>query len=152
MVEPELLDALVKIYATHYSLKGLAEGAHRNIRGDLFASLHEMFGAMYDQIEEPIDEIGEQARFLGVSDLPYALDDLAALADPGIPKPKPSETDHRGWTMALLSGHMVLCKLMTEYVAAIADDIDLEGIRQMIGSILQACQRRIYKLKSQLGM
>ena len=151
MVEPQLLNSLIKLYATYHSLSGLAQGAHRNVRGDRFYQLHLLFGEIYEAVDGAIDELGEQIRFLGATGIPYTLGELAMLADPGIPSPDAATTMQDDWVMSLISGHKVLGQLL-EDCDGMCDEAGLGGLCNLIQDELQKLQRRLYLLKSQMGI
>jgi starvation-inducible DNA-binding protein len=64
MKNKNTVKALESILANSYGLYLKTQNYHWNIRGKEFKSLHELFGAQYEELAEAIDEIAERIRAL----------------------------------------------------------------------------------------
>ena len=60
----EVVESLQQLLADTVMLKQKAHAYHWNVTGPLFHQLHELFQDIYEDLEEAIDEIGEQIRIL----------------------------------------------------------------------------------------
>lgn len=65
MKNHQTLEALEKVLANSFSLMLKTQNYHWNVVGENFKSLHELFGAQYEEIFAAIDEIAERIRALG---------------------------------------------------------------------------------------
>ena len=76
-------DALTKVLADSYAIYFKTHAFHWNVTGPTFFSLHEMFGAQYNEIWTALDTIAERIRALGGTPPsgPAALGRLASIAD-----------------------------------------------------------------------
>ena len=63
----EVVKNLEIILANSYALTVKTQNYHWNVAGENFKSLHEMFGAQYEEIFTALDEIAERIRALGSS-------------------------------------------------------------------------------------
>ncbi len=64
MKNKNTIKALESVLANTYGLYLKTQNYHWNIRGKEFKSLHELFGAQYEEMAEAIDEIAERIRAL----------------------------------------------------------------------------------------
>ncbi|MBL8692227.1 MAG: DNA starvation/stationary phase protection protein [Rhodospirillaceae bacterium] len=78
-----VVDALTKVLADSYAIYFKTHAFHWNVTGPTFFSLHEMFGAQYNEIWTALDTIAERIRALGGTPPsgPAALGRLASIAD-----------------------------------------------------------------------
>lgn len=78
-----VVDALTRVLADSYALYFKTHAFHWNVTGPTFFSLHEMFGAQYNEIWTALDTIAERIRALGGTPPsgPAALGRLASIAD-----------------------------------------------------------------------
>ncbi len=56
---------LEKVLASSYVMSLKLQNYHWNVVGENFKSLHELFGAQYEELSAAIDEIAERMRALG---------------------------------------------------------------------------------------
>jgi starvation-inducible DNA-binding protein len=61
----QTLEHLEKVLANSYALALKTQNYHWNVIGENFKSLHELFGAQYEELSDAIDEIAERMRALG---------------------------------------------------------------------------------------
>lgn len=58
----ELIDAMKRYFATHFQYYTKAHGFHVNVVGSDFTQRHELFGKIYLDAQEAIDDIAEHIR------------------------------------------------------------------------------------------
>lgn len=64
MKNSQIVKKLEKVLANSYALALKTQNYHWNVEGENFKSLHELFGAQYEELSEAIDEIAERIRAL----------------------------------------------------------------------------------------
>ena len=79
-----------KAFATHYHYLLKAQNFHWNVTGPDFLELHELFGSIYEELEEHTDEFAEALRGLGcvVPGTFKELTELSVINDPILPLAK----------------------------------------------------------------
>jgi starvation-inducible DNA-binding protein len=105
----KVADSLSKVLADSYTLYMKTHGFHWNVEGPFFATLHELFGAQYNEIWTAIDEIAERIRALGAypPGSGSAMVKIASIDEArGIPSAK-------AMVSALLDGHRTIAKTIT---------------------------------------
>ncbi len=70
-----LADEMKKVLSNTFMMYYKAHAAHWNVEGMLFASLHEFFGTLYEDLHDAVDPIAEHIRALGVY-APFSLGSL----------------------------------------------------------------------------
>lgn len=60
-----LANGLAQVLSDSYTLLGKTHGFHWNVVGPQFHSLHEMFEAQYQDLQDAVDEIAERIRAIG---------------------------------------------------------------------------------------
>lgn len=81
-------------------LEALGRNAHWNIEGPTFSQLHELFGDIYEEAGEALDDLAERVRQLGG----YVTVDLTAFQNAaGIALPVAPKTAQE-WLAAVLAG------------------------------------------------
>ena len=65
MKNHKTLSTLEEILANSYALMLKTHNYHWNVVGENFKSLHELFGAQYEELFGAVDEIAERIRALG---------------------------------------------------------------------------------------
>jgi starvation-inducible DNA-binding protein len=74
----ELIDALKRYFATHFQYYTKAHGFHVNVVGSDFTQRHQLFGKIYEDAQEAIDDIAEHIRACeGIA--PFALKRIQEL-------------------------------------------------------------------------
>lgn len=73
----DLATALRVVLSNTFMFYYKAHAAHWNVEGMLFASLHEFFGTLYEDLHDAVDPIAEHIRALGV----YAPVSLSSLME-----------------------------------------------------------------------
>lgn len=68
----ELIEAMKRYFATNFQYYTKAHGFHVNVVGSDFTQRHELFGKVYEDAQEAIDDIAEHIRSIeGIA--PFAL-------------------------------------------------------------------------------
>lgn len=118
--------AVTQALSTTYALSALARSAHWNVIGATFNELHELFGAIYEDADEAVDNLAERIRQLGG----FVTVDLAVFqAQAGIAQPVPPKVSTE-WLVAVLAG---LDKTISDLarmksVAGAAGDLDVQDL------------------------
>ena len=74
----ELINALKRYFATHFQYYTKAHGFHVNVVGSDFTERHQLFGKIYEDAQEAIDDIAEHIRACeGIA--PFALKRIQEL-------------------------------------------------------------------------
>lgn len=74
----KLIDAMKRYFATHFQYYTKAHGFHVNVVGSDFTQRHELFGKIYEDAQDAIDDIGEHIRAIeGIA--PFALKRIQEL-------------------------------------------------------------------------
>ena len=58
----ELVRALKAAFASHYAFYLKAQNFHWNVEGDDFKQMHDLFGAIYDEVGDTVDDFAENIR------------------------------------------------------------------------------------------
>ena len=66
MNQNKVVKTLEEALATSYALVVKTQNYHWNVSGPNFKSVHELFGAQYEELFAALDEIAERIRALGV--------------------------------------------------------------------------------------
>lgn len=76
----ELLELAKKAFATHYHYLLKAQNFHWNVTGPDFKEYHELFGDIYDELEDATDEFAESLRAVRC-EVPAGFSDLASMSE-----------------------------------------------------------------------
>ncbi|HYE05206.1 MAG TPA: DNA starvation/stationary phase protection protein [Planctomycetota bacterium] len=109
----DLSKALSRILADTYALAVKTHGAHWNVTGPAFFSLHEAFSVQYLALFEAADDIAERLRALGAS----APSGIAEIAGASTLPASPSSSDGVALAGALAADHRSVAKACREGVA-----------------------------------
>lgn len=132
--------ALNAILADTYALAVKTHGAHWNVTGDLFFSLHAAFGDQYEALFEAADDLAERLRALGAK-APAGLRALYAGATI-----KDAEVED-GTTLAkaLRDDHRALSKACAKAVA-VAQEADDEATADLLIGRIEAHDKTAWML------
>ena len=86
-----LVDELRKLLSNTFLMYYKAHAAHWNVEGMLFASLHEFFGTLYEELHDTVDPIAEHLRALGVYapvSLSVLMEESEITEDTGVYEPR----------------------------------------------------------------
>ena len=74
----ELIDAMKRYFATHFQYYTKAHGFHANVVGPDFTEFHMLFGEIYEDAQDSIDNVAEHIRAIeGLA--PFSLARIAEL-------------------------------------------------------------------------
>ena len=74
----KLIEAMKRYFATHFQYYTKAHGFHINVVGSDFTQRHELFGKIYEDAQDAIDDIGEHIRAIqGIA--PFAIKRIQEL-------------------------------------------------------------------------
>jgi starvation-inducible DNA-binding protein len=134
---------LGRVLANTVVLAAKTQRFHWHIEGELFASLHPLFGAQYEELTEATDEIAERIRALGHFP-PASLKEFLELATiPEATKP------HTALEMVqILNADHVLINESIEKARKIAADVQDEGTVDMLIGRLQVHDKAAWFLRS----
>lgn len=96
-----VISTLTQVLASSYALSALAQNSHWNVVAPTFSQLHSLFGTIYDDASEMVDDIAERIRQLGG----FVQVDLAEFQSrAGFSQPAAPQ-DWHVWVNALLAAH-----------------------------------------------
>lgn len=139
-------DALTKVLADSYALYFKTHAFHWNVQGPTFFSLHEMFGAQYNEIWTALDEIAERIRAIGGTP-PSASSALARLAT--IPEAK-GNLEANAMVRELYDGHQAALKTIKAALATAQKTGD-EATADLLITRTEAHDKHAWMLKSTLA-
>lgn len=126
-----------------YALALKTQNYHWNIVGENFKSLHELFGAQYEEISVAIDEIAERIRTLG-SKVEGSFENFSKLT-----KIKSGNKNLSAKEMIkdLILGHELIVESMKSAIKTAQDEGDEASADMFIGRI-QAHEKAVWMLTS----
>ena len=124
----ELVNAIKVAIADHYSLYHKAHGYHWNVEGSDFEEYHSLFGKIYEDTIDVIDDMGENIRKLGAY-APFKMSRFMELTT--VPETEVS-SDCNSMTVDLLAAtEMVIVSNMAAYRAAeAAGEVGISNFHQ----------------------
>lgn len=138
-------ESLTQVLATTYSLYLQTQNFHWNVESAEFISLHQLYGAQYDEYSQAIDEIAEHLRTLGV----VVPGSFAAFAKHSQIKQVDGLTDSREQLKVLIAQTKTLITLLTD-TANLADEADDLESEDLTISRLRAHRKHLWMLESSL--
>ena len=145
MKNHKTLENLEKILADSYVLSLKLQNYHWNVVGENFKSLHELFGAQYEELADAIDEVAERIRALGLK-VEGTFENFQKLSKI---KSGNKNFDHKNMIQDLISGHEVLTDELKKGIKAAQEEIDEVTADIFIGR-LTVHEKAIWMLKSSL--
>ena len=130
--------------ATAFYLK--AHGAHWNVVGDDFATYHELFGKIYEDVHESLDPIAESLRKLN-SPAPAELKDLARMA---VNSDVAEDYEAESLAKSLYEANEALLEVIMVAFKA-ANDSDQQGIANFLAERQDMHQKWSWQLRSSLA-
>ena len=140
-----VVDALTRVLADSYALYFKTHAFHWNVTGPTFFSLHEMFGAQYNEIWLALDTIAERIRALGGTP-PVGPSALGKLAS--VPEAK-GNLEANAMVRELADGHGLVLKSLKVAMAAAQKAGDEATADLMIGRT-EAHDKHAWMLRSTL--
>ncbi len=138
---------LAEVLSDTYVLGVKTHGYHWNVMGPLFAPLHKLFGEQYEALFDAADEIAERIRALGL--MPDGSME-AFLQNTAIKEADDKPLKAEAMVKDLLQSHQ-LVRARIIMAAEYADDIDDAGTEDLMVQRLQAHDKIIWMLRSQLA-
>lgn len=74
-----VIEGVRKVFADTYALYLKTQNYHWNVTGPHFPSLHALFETQYQELTEPLDQLAERLRILGVT-APGTTEEIRSLA------------------------------------------------------------------------
>jgi len=139
----QTLEHLEKVLANTYALGLKTQNYHWNVVGENFKSLHELFGAQYEEIFDAIDELAERIRALG-SKVEGTFENFSKIA-----KIKSGNKNFKSGEMLkdLIASHELLTDQLKKGVKIAQDEGD-EATADMFIGRTQAHEKAIWMLVS----
>lgn len=124
-----------------------AHAFHWNVTGPYFTVMHDFFGEVYTQLHESIDPLAEQIR-IHTGYAPTSLADMYAPTK--IIESTKVGSDVSGMIQELISDNLVV---LQHYKQAfiLADQLNLEGLVDFLGGVIDAHDKLGWKLRSHLS-
>ncbi len=129
--------------ANSYALALKTQNYHWNVVGENFKSLHELFGAQYEEIFDAIDEIAERIRTLG-SKVEGTFENFSKLTSI---KSGNKNLNKIEMIQDLISGHEVIINFLKPAIKVAQDEGDEATADMFIGRI-QAHEKAVWMLAS----
>ena len=143
MKNSQTLQNLEKVLANSYLLSLKLQNYHWNVVGENFKSLHELFGAQYEELSDAIDEIAERMRALG-SKVDGTFENFSKLSRV---KSGDKNLDHKAMLQDLIAGHNILVEELKQGIKAAQEEADEVTADIFIGRN-NAHEKSIWMLKS----
>jgi starvation-inducible DNA-binding protein len=134
------------ILASSYALTVKTQNYHWNVTGENFKSLHEMFGAQYEELFTALDEIAERVRALG-SKVEAGFEHFAKISEI---KSSSEKLDAQKMLQNLSADHKTLVQLLNDGVKTAQEDGD-EGTADMLIGRLKAHEKTIWMIEATLS-
>lgn len=131
-----LVEALMVTLGSAFVLYLKTHGAHWNVQGPDFPSLHSLFERQYEDIHDSIDDIAEKLRMLDVH-VPASLEDLGRLSQiKDFTGPLPAAE----MVATLMRDNETMLAVLENAINA-AEEADQEGIIAYLGTRVEAHQK-----------
>jgi len=141
-----VLKNLEIILASSYGLAIKTQNYHWNVVGANFKSLHEMFGAQYEELSDAIDELAERTRALE-GKVEASFENFAKLS-----KVKSGDKDFKADAMLkdLTASHEAIVKLLHEGIKVAQKETDEATADMFIGRI-ESHEKAAWMLRSSIS-
>ena len=141
----ELIDAMKRYFATHFQYYTKAHGFHVNVVGSDFTEFHQLFGEVYEDAQDSIDEVAEHIRAIeGIA--PFALKRIQEL---GRIKDASEAPDAMKMVKELLADSQIVCDHLEE-CHDIAVEYKKYGLINFLEGRLDVHAKLMWKLRSTL--
>jgi len=142
----KLAKYLSNALADSYVLYLQTQGAHWNVVGPAFYSVHELTEKQYEDLQEAIDDIAERIRALGHL-APASFDEFADLS---VIKSKPSAKSAHDLIKGLVEDNQAVAERMRKAVAA-AEEVEDVYTADLLTARIGAHEEAAWKLRSLLA-
>ncbi len=129
MKNHQTIQNLEKVLANSYVLALKTQNYHWNVVGENFKSLHELFGAQYEDLAAAIDEVAERMRALG-SKVEGSFENFSKLSKI---KSGDKNLDQKGMLKDLIASHEVLVEELKLAIKAAQAEEDEASADLFIG-------------------
>ena len=141
----ELIDAMKRYFATHFQYYTKAHGFHANVVGPDFTEFHMLFGEIYEDAQDSIDDIAEHIRAIeGIA--PFAIKRIQEL---GRIKDASEAPAAMKMTEELLADSQIVCDHLEE-CHDIATEYKQYGLINFLEGRLDTHAKLMWKLRSTL--
>jgi starvation-inducible DNA-binding protein len=135
------------LLANEAALALATRGAHWNVTGPQFASLHPFFGAQYEALNDVIDDVAERIRALGHT----PASTLSAFASAStINDGAGSGKDATAMIESLLGAHEAVIRLIRKDAGEVGELGD-EGTVDFLVGLIEAHEKTAWMLRAHLG-
>lgn len=141
----DITDALCRLLADTYTLYLKTHHFHWNVKGPMFATLHQMFETEYVELWEAVDAIAERIRKLG-HDAPGTYRDFARLTTVPETVGIPLAMD---MVRELVTGHEVVIRTARSLVPLAERALD-EATVELVTQRLEAHEKTAWMLRTLL--
>ncbi len=145
MNNKNIAKTLHNVLSNSYALYLKTQNYHWNVTGANFKSLHELFGAQYEELAEAIDEIAERIRALDVL-VPASFN---AFGDESKIKNGNEKAKVEAMVQELYNDNQTLAKIVNAALKIVQKEGDEASADMLIGRI-QAHDKNAWMLKSSL--
>lgn len=148
-LEPEqrsgVVEALNQLLADEYLLYTKTRKYHWNVVGPRFHDLHLFFEKQYEELDEIIDQVAENARQFGG----VALGTLAEFARESRLKEKPGENPDAEQMIAdLLADHETIARELREDIEKADEELEAQDAADFLTSVLEQHNKMAWMLRS----
>lgn len=141
----ELIDAMKRYFATHFQYYTKAHGFHANVVGPDFTEFHMLFGEIYEDAQDAIDDVAEHIRAIeGIA--PFAL---ARIAELGSIEDSNEAPKAMKMVEELLADSQIVCDHIEE-CHDIATEYKKYGLINFLEGRLDIHAKLMWKLRSTL--
>lgn len=141
----ELIEAMKRYFATHFQYYTKAHGFHVNVVGPDFTEFHLLFGEVYEDAQDAIDDIAEHIRAIeGIA--PFALKRIQEL---GRIKDASEAPEAMKMTKELLADTQIVVDHLEE-CHDIATEYKKYGLINFLEGRLDVHAKLMWKLRSTL--
>ena len=139
--------ALNSILADEFVLYVKTRGAHWNVEGPDFHSMHLYFEEQYDTLADIIDEVAERIRMLGH----YASAKLSEYAElTHLTEQASQPNNSQGFIKALLSDHETVIIHLRENIDYFNDELKDAGTADFITGLMEKHEKMAWMLRAHL--
>ncbi len=139
--------ALNSILADEFVLYVKTRGAHWNVEGPDFHSMHLYFESQYHELEDIIDDVAERIRVLGH----YATATLHAYAElTHLTEETVQSNNSEGFLKTLLNDHESIIIHLRENINAFNDKLKDAGTADFITGLMEKHEKMAWMLRSHL--
>ncbi len=143
MKNHKTIQNLEQLLSDSYALALKTQNYHWNVVGENFKSIHELFGAQYEEISAAIDEIAERIRTLG-SKVEGTFENFSKLSKI---KSGNKNLNQKEMIQDLVSSHELVVEEMKSFIKVAQEEGDEATADMFIGRI-QAHEKAIWMLVS----